>query len=41
MVSASWHNLTAQQALVELCEVYGLVLVKGTAPDTVEIKPGK
>jgi hypothetical protein len=37
-VSIRWHNLTARQAIVELCEVYGLVLVKGAAPDTVEIK---
>lgn len=25
-VSIRWHNLTARQAIVELCEVYGLVL---------------
>lgn len=37
-VSIRWRNLTARQAIVELCEVYGLVLVKGPAPDTVEIK---
>jgi hypothetical protein len=40
-VSVSWHDLTARQALVELCNDYGLTIVKGAAPDTLEIKPRK
>ncbi len=40
-VSVSWHDLTAKQALVELCNDYGLTIVKGAAPDTLEIKPRK
>lgn len=40
-VSASWHDLTARQVIVELCEDYGLTIVKGAAADTVEIKPRK
>jgi hypothetical protein len=41
MMSLRWHDLTARQALVEICEVYGLVLVKGPTPDSVVIKYGK
>ena len=37
-VSVRWENLTARQAIVEICDVYGLVIVKGSAPDTVVIK---
>lgn len=37
-VSVGWHNLTARQGIVEICEVYGLVIVKGSAPDSVVIK---
>jgi hypothetical protein len=39
IVSVRWQNLTARQAIVELCDLYGLVIVKGTAPDSVLIKP--
>jgi hypothetical protein len=41
MVSARWHDLTARQVIVELCEDYDLALVKGSAPDTLVIKPKK
>jgi len=41
MVSANWHNLTPYQVLVEICQDYDLVIVKGVAPDTLEIKPAK
>jgi hypothetical protein len=37
-VSVNWHNLTARQVVVELCEVYGLVIVKDSSPDSVVIK---
>ena len=37
-VSVRWHNLTARQAIIEICEVYGLVIVKGSAPNSVVIK---
>lgn len=37
-VSVHWDDLTAQQAIVELCDVYGLEIVKGSAPNTVLIK---
>jgi len=37
-VSVRWHNLTARQALIEICEVYGLVVVKGSVPGNVVIK---
>ncbi len=37
-VSLRWHDLTARQAMVEICEVYGLILVQGTAPGSVVIK---
>lgn len=40
-VSVNWHDLTARQAIVELCEDYGLTIVKGTASNMVEIKPKK
>ena len=41
LVSVSWHDLTARQIIVELCEDYDLTLVKGSTPGTVEIKPKK
>jgi len=41
MVSVRWENLTAQQALAELCEAYGLAIVKDSTPDTLLIKPKK
>jgi hypothetical protein len=31
MVSVRWHNLTARQVLVELCENYDLIIVKGSS----------
>ena len=37
-VSVRWHNLTARQAIVEICEVYRLVIVKGSSPNSVVIK---
>lgn len=40
-VSLSWKNLTARQALVELCEEYDLILVKGETAGSVVIQPGK
>lgn len=40
-VSVRWKNLTARQAMVQLCEVYELIIVKGSSPDTVLIKPAK
>jgi hypothetical protein len=41
LVSVSWHDLTARQVIVELCEDYDLTLAKGSSPDMVEIKPKK
>ena len=40
-VSLSWQNLTAQQAIVELCEEYDLILVKGKTAGSAVIQPGK
>ncbi len=40
-ISLRWENLTAQQALVAICEVYGLVIVKGSTPESLIIKPRK
>jgi hypothetical protein len=37
-VSIRWHNFTARQAIIELCEDYGLVIVKGSTPDSAIIK---
>jgi hypothetical protein len=41
MVSLRWHDLTARQVLVELCENYDLTIVKGSSPDSLLIKPVK
>jgi hypothetical protein len=41
LVSVRWHDLTAPQIIVELCDVYGLNLVPGPAPGTFIIKRGK
>lgn len=41
MVSVRWQNLTARQALVELCETYGLAIAKASGPDAILIKPAK
>jgi hypothetical protein len=38
-VSLRWENLTARQALVALCEIYDLVIVKDSATGVVSIKP--
>lgn len=40
-VSLSWQNLTARQAIVELCEEYDLILVKGETAGSTVIQPGK
>jgi hypothetical protein len=40
-VSLSWKNLTARQAIVELCEEYDLILVKSETAGGVVIQPGK
>lgn len=40
-VSFRWEHLTARQALVEICELYDLLIIKGSKPDTVLIKPRK
>jgi hypothetical protein len=42
LVSVRWQNLTARQAIVELCEMHGLTIVKSPAPDAPDalvIKP--
>ena len=39
-VRIHWQNLTAQQAIVALCEGYNLVIVKDAATGVVIIKPG-
>lgn len=37
-VSVNWKNLTPYQVIVEICEAYGLVIVKGSAPNSFVIK---
>jgi hypothetical protein len=37
-VSLRWNNLTANQAIVALCEIYDLVIVKDAATGVVSIK---
>ena len=37
-VSLRWRNITAKQAIVELCDLYGLVIVNDSTPDSVVIK---
>ena len=39
MVSLRWKNLTPKQAIVAICEAYGLVIVKDAATGVVTIKP--
>jgi len=41
MVSVSWHHLTAQQAIVELCENYELSLVKDEMTGVLVIQSKK
>jgi len=38
-VSVRWQNITSRQAIVALCEVYDLVIVKDSATGAILIKP--
>jgi hypothetical protein len=38
-ISLRWTSLTAKQAVVELCEIYNLVIVKDAVTGAVSIKP--
>lgn len=38
-VSLRWENLTAKQAVIALCENYGLMIVKDSTTGVVTIKP--
>jgi hypothetical protein len=39
MLSIRWHDLTARQVIVEICENYDLKIVKGSSPDSFLIIP--
>src|SRR5665213_998084 len=39
LISIRWHNITAKQAIVALCENYNLVIVKNDATGAIQIKP--
>ncbi|HXE43509.1 MAG TPA: hypothetical protein VN516_10820 [Candidatus Baltobacteraceae bacterium] len=38
-VSVRWHTVTAKQAIVTLCEVYDLAIVKDSTSGAITIKP--
>jgi type II secretory pathway component GspD/PulD (secretin) len=41
IISFRWENVTARQAIIALCENFGLDIVKDTATDTVRIEVKK